>query len=164
MSGFVLDLAALRPGAEWVEAEAMARDLELSESEWPGPIRGRLRVDRTGDRVTVRGSITATARFECVRCLEGFDLALDVPLDVFADRSGAGRHPEDEELLERDREMAFHDGRNLDLRAFVREALLLELPITPQCREGRCRGLCPQCGANLNEGPCPHVSATASAP
>lgn len=163
MSGFVLDLATLRPGAEWLEVEAGARELDLSEEQWPGPVRGRLRLDRTGDRVTVHGTVSATARLECVRCLERFDAVLEVPLDVFADRTGTGRHPEDEEVLERDHEMAFHDGRNLDLRDFAREALLLEVPITPRCRED-CRGLCPQCGANLNEGSCPHVSVAAHAP
>jgi len=49
--------------------------------------------------------------------------------------------------------MLFHDGRRLDLRETVREALLLELPITPVCRED-CPGLCPKCGADLSLGPC----------
>ena len=35
----------------------------------------------------------------------------------------------------------------------VRESLLLELPITPRCRE-ECPGLCPKCGHDLNDGPC----------
>jgi uncharacterized protein len=49
--------------------------------------------------------------------------------------------------------MAFHDGRHLDVSEEAREVLILELPIAPRCRED-CRGLCPRCGAELNEGPC----------
>jgi uncharacterized protein len=49
--------------------------------------------------------------------------------------------------------MAFHDGRQLDLGGEARETLLLEIPIAPRCRED-CRGLCPRCGADLNDGPC----------
>ena len=55
--------------------------------------------------------------------------------------------------LDRDDYRRFHDGRYLDLREDARAALLLEIPITPHCRED-CRGLCPRCGADLNDGPC----------
>jgi uncharacterized protein len=41
----------------------------------------------------------------------------------------------------------------VDLEPLAREVLLLELPQAPLCRED-CRGLCPRCGADLNEGPC----------
>ena len=41
----------------------------------------------------------------------------------------------------------------LDLDALSREDLLLDLPSKVLCRED-CKGICPQCGKNLNEGPC----------
>ncbi len=41
----------------------------------------------------------------------------------------------------------------LDLDALAREDLLLDLPSKVLCRED-CKGLCPQCGKNLNDGPC----------
>ena len=77
---------------------------------------------------------------------------MDAPFELFADRSGAGSR-RDETALERDDYMLFHDGRKLDLNEPVREALLLELPMAPHCRED-CNGLCPRCGADLNDGPC----------
>ena len=45
------------------------------------------------------------------------------------------------------------DGTKVDLVPLVRDAVLLHLPPAPLCRE-ECRGLCPRCGANLNEGEC----------
>ena len=45
------------------------------------------------------------------------------------------------------------EGDHLDLQPLVRDALLLELPLAPLCRED-CRGLCPECGADLNAAPC----------
>lgn len=42
---------------------------------------------------------------------------------------------------------------SLDLDPLVRDNVLLELPVNPKCAED-CAGLCPECGANLNEGPC----------
>ena len=45
------------------------------------------------------------------------------------------------------------DDDVIDLAPLVRDSVVLELPGAPLCRED-CAGLCPQCGANLNEGPC----------
>jgi len=41
----------------------------------------------------------------------------------------------------------------IDLGPLVRDAIVLELPMAPLCRED-CAGLCPQCGADRNEGEC----------
>ncbi len=157
MSGtvFNLDLTTLRDGLSRVAVDAGARDLGLSESEWPGRVTGALEVEKSGDRVSVRGFIEAHAHLECVRCLSTFELPMRVTLEAFADRSGTGSH-RDEEALVRDAYMLFHDGRHLDLRDDARDALLVELPIAPLCRED-CAGLCLRCGADLNLGPhaCP---------
>jgi len=135
-----------------MELGAEAEDLGLPQYGWAGPLRGVFDVQRTGDAISVRGALTAAARLECVRCLAVFERPMQAPLEVFAERAGRGRAPE-EEALERDDYMKFHDGRQLDLCDEAREALLLELPMSPHCRED-CRGLCPTCGADLNEGPC----------
>jgi uncharacterized protein len=152
MSRFAIDLGSLRQGSTRVELEGDARDLDLPEDGWAGAIRGAFDVEKTGEKVSVRGAVTATARLECVRCLAAFDRPVRVALEVFAERTGSGR-ARDEAELERDAYMRFHDGRQLDLREEAREVLLLELPMSPHCRED-CRGLCPKCGADRNEGPC----------
>ena len=102
--------------------------------------------------MAVRGTVSTRVHLECVRCLREFDLPMEVPLVLYAERTGSTSR-EEQEALERDDFMLFHDGRRLDLRDSVREALLLELPITPRCRED-CPGLCPKCGAELSLGPC----------
>lgn len=152
MSDFVLDLATLRPHLDRVEIEVPAVEVGLPVSEWRGTARGSLRVERSGDRVTVRGEVSSTVHLECVRCLREFDRVVTAPFTAFADRRGSASAAEEKDL-ERDDYMLFHDGRRLDLRESVRELLLLELPITPHCRED-CPGLCPKCGADLNLGPC----------
>jgi len=152
MTDFILDLSTLKPTLNRVEIEAPAREVGLPEAEWRGDIRCSFRVEKTGSRVSVRGDLSSVAHLECYRCLREFDLEITAPFTVFADRSGAGDRGEQEQL-ERDDYMLFHDGRRLDLRESVREGLLLELPITPRCRED-CKGLCPKCGADLNDGPC----------
>jgi uncharacterized protein len=151
MSGFIINLASLPPGRSRLEVRASAKDLDLPSAEWPGDVEAWLDVDRSGELVTVRGRLDSPARLQCVRCLQEFDRPVEVDVTVVADRAGSARGLEDD--LERDDYMKFHDGRQLDLRDAVREALLLEFPITPHCRE-TCLGLCPRCGADLNQGPC----------
>jgi uncharacterized metal-binding protein YceD (DUF177 family) len=155
MSGYILDLTTLPNGPSQVEAEAGAEALGLAAADWPGGVRGSFGVEKTADRISVRGTLEARARLECVGCLTVFEQPMRVPFEVFAERSGTGSR-RDEEALDRDAYMKFHDGRRLDLGPDVRETLLLEMPIAPRCRED-CAGLCPVCGADRNLGPhdCP---------
>jgi uncharacterized protein len=158
MSGFAIDIGALPLGASRLRLEAAPRALDLAEDDWSGPIVGQLGVDRTADRILIRGKVAATARLGCVRCLRRYEWPLEAELDVFADKIGSSGRRGEDEALERDDYMKFHDGRTLDIGEEAREALLLELPITPHCRE-ECRGLCPRCGNDLNEAPCACASA-----
>lgn len=153
MSGFHFNLATLPQGTSRLEVEATPAGIGLSDAEWPSSVNAGVALDRAGEQVTVRGTVRATARLECVRCLKAFDLAVESELVLYSDRSGTSRRVVDEDDLERDDHMKFHDGRTLDVSDEVREALLLEIPMAPHCRED-CRGLCPRCGADLNEGPC----------
>jgi uncharacterized protein len=152
MDVFTLDLATLPPGPSEFTVEAGPEPLGLQADEWTGPIRCRLRVEKNGDQVSIRGRLEADAHLECVRCLKPVQIAIQAPFEVFAERAG-GRRRELDDALERDDYMMFHDGRRLDLREQARETLLLEVPMAPKCRPD-CAGLCPRCGADLNQGPC----------
>ena len=134
-----------------MEERAEAKALNLPESEWLGEVQGVFDIDRTGNQVALVGQVSGQVRLECVRCLRTYDRPIEAELTVLADRTGSARRIEED--LERDRYMKFHDGRQLDVRDEARDALLLELPITPRCSE-ECKGLCPACGADLNLGPC----------
>ena len=155
MSSFCVELASLSPGFHRIGLECGASELGLSQEDWPGTVRGDFGVEKSGDQVRVKGVLTAVASLECVRCLKTFELSVRPPIDVYAERTGTGNR-RDEEALERDEYMQFHDGRKLDLGEAAREVLLLELPMAPYCRDD-CRGLCPECGADRNVETCPHV-------
>ena len=49
--------------------------------------------------------------------------------------------------------MAFYSDQIIDVDDLVREQIELALPMSRLCSDD-CRGLCPECGANLNEGDC----------
>jgi uncharacterized protein len=150
-----LDLTTLRQGFTGLELVGTPAEIGLEGPEWTAPVRAELQVDRSGDQLAVRGELSTAIGLECSRCLTAFASSLSGELEAFADRAGK-RHQEEGEL-ERADEMRFHDGRQLDLRDDIRESLLLELPMAPLCRPD-CRGLCPVCGANWNDGSCVHAA------
>lgn len=110
-------------------------------------LSGELLVDNLESRCVLRGNLEATGEATCGRCLERFELkfAVSVKLVVLRD---ADQESEDTVTL------VLHQRDGLvDLTEAVREATVLAVPHSRICRED-CRGLCVQCGANLNEGAC----------
>ena len=98
-------------------------------------------LDSIHEGILVTGAVRAAWEGECRRCLRpvGGELRARVQ-ELFERRPTEG----DTYPLEHDR---------IDLGPLVRDALLLELPLAPLCAEG-CQGMCPTCGADLNDGTC----------
>ena len=96
------------------------------------------------DGIVVTGRVVAEWEAPCRRCLAPVGGRADVAV---------------RELYQpppRTDEDAFElHGEQLDLEPLVREAVVLELPLAPLCRDD-CRGLCTICGADLNETDCGH--------
>jgi len=159
MAALRLDLSALKPGHNRLDEAVAPETLGLPPEDWPVPLAVHVDADRAGDEVHVTAQVTSESAEECSRCLRGFRAPLDIALSVFADRSGSGGRYERE--LEQDDYVVFHDGRHVDLAEHVREAMLLARPMAPLCRPD-CRGLCTRCGADWNEGPCPHAAGAPS--
>lgn len=101
----------------------------------------------------VDGGIVVDARVsgpwqgECRRCLRPLEGDLSTEVKELYRRRSPG------EAAEADEETYPLGSEHLDLRLLARDALLLALPLAPLCRPD-CAGLCPGCGADLNEGPC----------
>jgi uncharacterized protein len=101
----------------------------------------RLDVSRTtGSGWALRLRFTATLAGPCMRCLEPASPSFEV--DAYEVHQPGGG----DELT------SPYMGEELDLQAWARDALALALPAQLTCR-AECAGLCPQCGANLNEDP-----------
>jgi uncharacterized protein len=96
-----------------------------------------------GRALLVTGKLEARATFQCSRCLRMFERLVRV-----------GNFVVHQEL---------HGEDFVDLTDNVREDIILELPQRALCGP-ECRGLCPQCGKNLNEGACRCAPASWGAP
>jgi uncharacterized protein len=110
-----------------------------------------LRATRAGEEVELIGSVNAVVRFECDRCLRPLSVPVEQSFDLlYVPPLKAG---DEKELGADDLSIGFYQGGTIDLDDVVREQVELALPMTRLCTE-ECGGLCPDCGANLNEAEC----------
>ncbi|MDH7485958.1 MAG: DUF177 domain-containing protein [Anaerolineae bacterium] len=138
-----------------IEADIATLDEEISPL---GPLTGHVRFLRTDAGILVQGRVQAKVSLQCSRCLAPLVVPLEVELEEeYRPRVPLGsvgkRSDEDE-----DPALFIDEHQILDLGEVVRQELLLALPIHPLCRPD-CAGLCPECGQDLNEGPCECVRA-----
>lgn len=145
------DIGSLSSHAAAVDGELGPDDEIWQEGDMrpSGPIRvtGRLSIAGAG-RYYFSGRIEGDAASECRRCLA--DVSEHVAAEshmVFADADLEEADDASDVFL------VDAGARALDLRPAVREEWLLAAPAFLLCRED-CKGLCPKCGADLNEGPC----------
>jgi uncharacterized protein len=98
-------------------------------------------LEAVSDGVLVSGTTTVGWKAECRRCLQPVDGTSHASF-----REMYSLHPVEGETYPITHEQ-------VDLELVAREAILLDLPLAPLCRE-ECAGLCLTCGADLNDGPC----------
>jgi uncharacterized protein len=141
-----IDLArfALRPGeGRRVDLAADPGQLELGGERYVvagEAVSARLDLSRTAAGYALRMRFTAQVSGPCMRCLENAEVAVEIDARE-VDQPGA----EDEELRS-----PYVDHDELDLSSWAHDALALAVPIQLLCRP-ECRGLCPVCGASLNQ-------------
>ncbi len=118
------------------------------------PIRGSVRLANTGRGIIARGHVTTTLPETCSRCLVETTSPVDVDFleealpSVDID-SGLPVEHEGEGTIEA---LLLDDHHELDLTGTVRDAISLAEPIVTLCRPD-CRGLCLECGVDLNADP-----------
>lgn len=114
-------------------------------------LAGDLRLTRTPRGVLVQGTLEAKTRLECVRCLTAFEFPYEVELsELFIPIERFIR--EEADPLDDEPNIINEEGF-IDLAPIVREEGILAIPMQALCKPD-CKGLCAQCGQNLNEGTC----------
>jgi uncharacterized protein len=125
----------------------------------PALVPVRLDISRTtGDGYALRLRFEASLAGPCMRCLEPAAPAFEVdarevsqPPDARAPRAhGAGRGRARHEEVSDELSSPYVVDGVLDVHAWARDALALSVPANLLCRED-CAGLCPVCGADLNQ-------------
>lgn len=99
-----------------------------------GPIQYELHAEVVSSELLVQGSLSVPMKLCCAKCADFFSTRVQVLSFLRAYALTAGTE-------------------SVDITEDIREEILLNLPAFPLCATG-CKGLCPQCGKDLNEGPC----------
>ena len=138
-----------------VAPDAYPEAVQQAGVTFRGDIRVRAVVHKIQEEVFVQAEAEAPVGLECARCTEPFEGLVRGTLEALYlpdhEREGAASRTDREE---NESQRVFHySGGLLDLGEGVIEAVLLAVPMKPLCRPD-CRGLCPRCGKNLNQGPC----------
>jgi uncharacterized protein len=125
--------------------ELMPEDFEINGiNPFLKPVTVKGSVRNSAGVVEIRAEAVAQMQLFCDRCATEILQKLTVPVN----------HVLVTKLNDEDNDdfLVVGDMRfNLD--PLVREDLLLELPTKVLCKDN-CKGICPQCGKNLNDGPC----------
>jgi len=146
MSAFRTNVVELlrHPGARraWTIDDAL-EDLGAGGVVVPAgdPLHAEVTLECVPEGIVVRGRVHGRWESECSRCLTATGHDFDVAIhELFEMNAVEG-------------ETYPLDGDYLDLEPAVRDAVLLDLPRAPVCRDD-CAGLCPQCGVDRNREQC----------
>ena len=156
-TGVALKIALARIDAvpresRFSETLDLAREDVSAGVRFPSPLQVNVTYYRSGRDLFFRGGLRGEAEGDCSRCLESFPLVIEKSFDfvLTPDPLPTNRNME---LTADEMGLSFYSGEDIDLSPYVREQTLLALPLRPLCSES-CRGLCPDCGAELNRDAC----------
>ena len=108
--------------------------------------------------IRVRGNLSTRLELRCARCLEPVEHSVAETFDALYRPQGVDAHAEEASISRAETEIGYYQGEGVLLEDVLKEQILLSLPAKLVCRED-CKGLCPQCGRNLNVESCNCVSA-----
>jgi len=103
--------------------------------------------------IRLRGRLSTGLEIPCARCLEPVKQDVKREFDLLYRPLGVDAGRDELSVTDAEAEIGYYQGDGLLLEDVLREQVLLALPLKITCRED-CKGLCPQCGKNLNQEQC----------
>jgi uncharacterized protein len=103
--------------------------------------------------IRLRGSLSAGLELQCARCLEPVPQEIKREFELLYRPLGTDAGKDELSVTVAEAEIGYYQGEGLLLEDVLREQVLLALPLKVTCRAD-CKGLCPQCGKNLNQEQC----------
>ena len=150
----VLDLGKIRTAQERIERvyepDALGRTEDYRVT---APVSLQFDIHKDKRQFRLVGRVATTLELICSRCLEPFIWLVDNEFDLryhptVQPEPGAAREIEADDLA-----TSVYEEDQIDLGQLMQEQFYLTLPMKPLCDSG-CKGLCPNCGTNLNGGTC----------
>ena len=117
------------------------------------PIHLGFEIHKDKDKFRLVGTVKTELELSCGRCLEPYRLPVSAPFDLRYLPATEAATGTEQEVEDEDLGTSYYRDEQIDLDELLREQFYLALPMKPLCQDA-CRGLCPQCGTNLNTGTC----------
>ena len=117
------------------------------------PVELDFEIYKDRDKFRLVGTVRTELQLSCSRCLEPFRLPVNASFDQRFLPASEMATEQEREVQDEDFDISYYRDDQIDLNELLREQFYLVLPMKPLCRED-CKGLCPQCGINLNTGTC----------
>jgi uncharacterized protein len=103
--------------------------------------------------IRLKGQLEADLEVACARCLEPVVFPVKRSFDLLYRPLGTDSGHQELSVTDAEAEIGYYEGEGLLLEDTLREQVLLSVPLKTLCRED-CKGLCPHCGRDLNQGEC----------
>lgn len=136
----------------------LAEMVDKGACEFLAPISVTLRALMFGEMFEVDGDINTSVRLACGRCLQKFETSLNSRFSLTYRHRESDTKEEDSkqaelELTVEDMGLIYYQGEEIDLTNEIQEQVVMAFPLRALCRPD-CKGLCPDCGSDLNDGDC----------
>ncbi|HET6267251.1 MAG TPA: DUF177 domain-containing protein [Acidobacteriota bacterium] len=151
-----IDLSHLPPEGLTLDRRIHSNAWKIQENDWQSTGDLVFNLHLTGDvrKTTVAGRLTAQILGECNRCLKAVEVPIERKFELtYMPVDPARLAKEEVELDPMELGVAYMEKMFLPLHELIREQVYLSVPMKVLCRPD-CAGLCPHCGADLNEVEC----------
>jgi uncharacterized protein len=145
-----------------IPEEGLKLDLAYEASDFEGlgeevrvssPVKAVFSLKKIETTVYLAGDMEADVELACSRCGKPFEVHMTAQLKLDMVPMESLSREEERELQAGDLEVEFYKNGIIDIKDFLREQILLQVPMKPLCVED-CRGLCQYCGQDLNLAQC----------
>lgn len=145
------------------EIPAEGLRFEIKDESWfpdhevkrTGPAKATVALKPNGtDRVLFEGRIQTTIGFECDRCLDDYNMDIDESFNLDLEYAPSNKlEPAEHEISISDMDMIYLKEPVVNIFEILSQQIFLLIPEKHLCSES-CKGLCPECGTNLNQETC----------
>ncbi len=152
---FVIDTLMLHPGKNHFNFDLNPADfrLDIDDFNLIRPIHIDLIIDKIEDELIFQGCYETKGLFQCSRCLAMIEKPIEDAFEMFFQRQRRKNYENISDLTAKETQEYFYSGSKIDFAIHLREMLVVIVPMKILCRKD-CKGLCPQCGQDLNEVEC----------
>ena len=109
------------------------------------PLNVKGTISNNGKSLILNASCTGKMRTDCARCMKDIEVSVDFTIDENLAANDGTISPDDDVIL--------FEGNKVNIDEIVINNFIMKVPGKYLCKDD-CRGLCQNCGADLNEGDC----------